>query len=73
MAQTGLGVFAGEQIASFLVRIVCTPVRSKSSDADNQAGTILGLIVGMVIWYIGAPGNGSGNPYGITVVTVSLL
>jgi hypothetical protein len=26
----------------------------------------------MVVWYIGAPGTGNGNPYGIAAATVSL-
>ncbi|KAF5376953.1 hypothetical protein D9615_007250 [Tricholomella constricta] len=55
MAQTGLAVYAGDQIAGFFVRI---------------AGTILGLLVGMAVWYIGA-GSGNGNPYGIVVATTA--
>ncbi|WWD17770.1 hypothetical protein CI109_102211 [Kwoniella shandongensis] len=57
MAQTGLGVFTGEQILSFIVRM---------------AGTVLGLILGMLAWYIGA-GSGSGNPYGIAAATMVLI
>ncbi|KAG5654141.1 hypothetical protein H0H81_006852 [Sphagnurus paluster] len=57
MAQTGLAVYAGDQIAGFFVRI---------------AGTILGLLLGMAVWYIGA-GNGKGNPYGIVVATTAFI
>ncbi|KAG6849761.1 hypothetical protein H0H93_005443 [Arthromyces matolae] len=53
MAQTGLAVYAGDQIAGFVVRIV---------------GTVAGLLVGMAVWYIGA-GNGPGNPYGVVIAT----
>lgn len=48
------------------------PDSSFSYDAaDCQAGTAIGLVVGMVVWYIGAPGLGDGNPYGIAAATVS--
>ncbi|KAF8060806.1 hypothetical protein FPV67DRAFT_1673642 [Lyophyllum atratum] len=53
MAQVGLAVYAGDQIAGFAVRLT---------------GTLLGLVVGIVVWYIGA-GSGSGNPYGIVIAT----
>ncbi|KAG6910622.1 hypothetical protein DXG01_009131 [Tephrocybe rancida] len=56
MAQTGLAVYAGDQIAGFFVRI---------------AGTILGLLVGMAVWYIGAGGLGPGNPYGVVIATTA--
>lgn len=49
MSQTGLGVFAGEQIFTFFIRI---------------SATVIGCVLGMVAWYIGA-GNGFGNPYGV--------
>ncbi|KAJ8703361.1 hypothetical protein PTI98_001988 [Pleurotus ostreatus] len=39
MAQTSLGVYAGDQIAGITVRMI---------------GTVLGLLVGMAVWYIGA-------------------
>ncbi|ORX36047.1 hypothetical protein BD324DRAFT_651951 [Kockovaella imperatae] len=55
MAQMGLGVYPGEQIAGFVARVI---------------GTAGGLINGMVIWYIGAPGKGHGNPYGIAAATM---
>lgn len=54
MAQTSLGIFAGEQIAAFIARLV---------------GTLLGLVVGMVAWYVGS-GRGNGNPYGVAASTV---
>ncbi|EJU01649.1 hypothetical protein DACRYDRAFT_116734 [Dacryopinax primogenitus] len=57
MAQTGLGVYAGEQIASFIIRL---------------SGTILGLLLGMVAWYIGAA-RGDGNPYGIVIMTSAII
>lgn len=53
MAQMGLAVYAGDQIAGFVVRL---------------AGTIIGLLIGMAVWYIGA-GSGNGNPYGIVIAT----
>lgn len=55
MAQTGLGVFAGEQLYNFLTRMV---------------GTLIGAVVGMVAWYIGAQ-KGIGGPYGVTAAAVS--
>ncbi|WVF70551.1 hypothetical protein IAT40_005342 [Kwoniella sp. CBS 6097] len=57
MAQTGLGVFTGEQILTFFIRM---------------GGTILGLIIGMVVWYIGAA-RGPGNPYGIAAATMVFI
>ncbi|KDR68787.1 hypothetical protein GALMADRAFT_78068 [Galerina marginata CBS 339.88] len=56
-AQTGLGVYAGDQIAGFIIRL---------------AGTLLGLLVGMAVWYIGA-GLGHGNPYGVVVAATVIL
>ncbi|KAK8866031.1 hypothetical protein IAR55_001182 [Kwoniella newhampshirensis] len=57
MSQTGMGVFTGEQILAFFVRML---------------GTVAGLVIGMVAWYIGA-GRGSGNPYGIAAATMVLI
>ncbi|KAJ7027016.1 hypothetical protein C8F04DRAFT_1123608 [Mycena alexandri] len=55
MSQTGLATFAGEQLFGLATRL---------------AGTLLGLLNGLVVWYIAAPGKGgTGNPYAITVVT----
>lgn len=54
MSQTGLGVFAGEQIAGFVARM---------------GGTLIGLVLGMVAWYMGS-GHGRGNPYGVVAATV---
>ncbi|KAK4688328.1 hypothetical protein P7C73_g1783, partial [Tremellales sp. Uapishka_1] len=54
MSQTGLGVFTGEQISSFILRM---------------SGTVVGLVVGMVSWYTGAQ-LGTGNPYGVAASTV---
>ncbi|KAJ7745343.1 hypothetical protein B0H16DRAFT_977704 [Mycena metata] len=55
MAQTGLATFAGEQLFGLVIRL---------------AGTLLGLLNALVVWYIAAPGKGGkGNPYAITVVT----
>ncbi|KAF9560292.1 hypothetical protein CPC08DRAFT_708223 [Agrocybe pediades] len=53
MSQTGLALYAGDQIAGFIVRL---------------AGTLIGLLFGMVVWYIGA-GLGHGNPYGIVIAS----
>ncbi|KAF8972501.1 hypothetical protein BDZ97DRAFT_1649682 [Flammula alnicola] len=57
MAQTGLAIYAGDQIANFVVRL---------------AGTLIGLVIGMGVWYIAA-GLGHGNPYGLTVATTVFL
>ncbi|OXM76143.1 hypothetical protein C364_06247 [Cryptococcus neoformans Bt63] len=57
MAQTGMGVFTGEQITSFVVRM---------------GGTAAGLVIGMLAWYIGS-GRGNGNPYGVTAATLVLI
>ncbi|OCF31124.1 hypothetical protein I316_07256 [Kwoniella heveanensis BCC8398] len=57
MAQTGLGVFTGEQILTFFIRM---------------GGTVVGLIIGMVVWYIGAA-RGPGNPYGIAAATMVFI
>ena len=54
MAQTGLGVFAGEQIVNFLARM---------------AGTLIGLVLGMLAWYMGS-GHGRGNAYGTVAATL---
>lgn len=54
MSQTGLGIFAGEQIVGFITRM---------------GGTLIGLVLGMVAWYMGA-GHGRGNPYGIVASTL---
>jgi hypothetical protein len=54
MAQTGLGVFAGEQIAGFVARM---------------AGTLIGLVLGMLAWYMGS-GHGTGNAYGTVAATL---
>ncbi|GMK54826.1 hypothetical protein CspeluHIS016_0114120 [Cutaneotrichosporon spelunceum] len=54
MAQTGLGVSAGEQVFNFLQRM---------------SGTLVGAIMGMVLWYIGAQ-RGPGNAYGVTAAFV---
>ncbi|KAG5725819.1 hypothetical protein E4T56_gene2441 [Termitomyces sp. T112] len=53
MAQAGLAVYAGDQIAGYVIRV---------------AGTIAGALIGMAAWYIGS-GHGPGNPYGIVVAT----
>ncbi|KAF9031494.1 hypothetical protein BDZ89DRAFT_1063889 [Hymenopellis radicata] len=57
MAQTGLSVFAGDQIFSFIARL---------------SATIFGLLLGLVCWYIGA-GSGNGNAYGIVVVSTFFI
>jgi hypothetical protein len=57
MAQMGLATFAGDQLFGLATRIV---------------GTALGLLNGMVVWYIAAPGLKSGNAYAVVVVTVRL-
>ncbi|KAJ7083884.1 hypothetical protein C8R44DRAFT_862351 [Mycena epipterygia] len=54
MAQSGLAPFAGDQLAGLAARLL---------------GTIAGLLNGMVVWYIAAPGKRDGNPYAVVVVT----
>ncbi|KIY71039.1 hypothetical protein CYLTODRAFT_435413 [Cylindrobasidium torrendii FP15055 ss-10] len=56
MAQTGLSVYAGDQVAGFVIRI---------------AGTLLGLLVGLVAWYIAAQ-QGLGNAAGVVIITTAL-
>ncbi|PBK89280.1 hypothetical protein ARMGADRAFT_1167595 [Armillaria gallica] len=56
MAQIGLAVFAGDQIYSYGVRLI---------------GTGIGLLNGLVAWYIGAA-RGNGNPYGVVIITTAL-
>lgn len=57
MAQTGLSVYAGDQIGGYVIRLI---------------GTGIGLLLGMAVWYIGS-GNGDGNPYGIVAATVVFM
>lgn len=57
MSQTGLAVYGGDFVFGVIARVV---------------GTILGGVVGMVAWYIGA-GNGPGNPYGIAAIMVPII
>ncbi|KAJ7909256.1 hypothetical protein B0H13DRAFT_2192889 [Mycena leptocephala] len=54
MGQMGLATFAGDQLFGLATRLV---------------GTALGLLNGMVVWYIAAPGKGDGNAYAVVVVT----
>ncbi|WVO16954.1 hypothetical protein L204_104640 [Cryptococcus depauperatus] len=56
MGQAGMGIFTGEQIITFLIRM---------------GGTIAGLVIGMLVWYLGAA-RGSGNPYGVVAATMVL-
>ncbi|KIW77662.1 hypothetical protein Z517_07494 [Fonsecaea pedrosoi CBS 271.37] len=52
MAQTGLMTYTAEFVYGFVLRTL---------------GTVVGGILGMVCWYIGA-GNGPGNPYGMAAI-----
>jgi len=52
MAQTGLVVYTADFVYGFVLRMI---------------GTVVGGILGMVCWYIGA-GNGPGNPYGMAAI-----
>ncbi|KAF8152843.1 hypothetical protein K438DRAFT_1863917 [Mycena galopus ATCC 62051] len=54
MAQMGLATFSGDQLFGIATRLV---------------GTALGLLNGMVVWYIAAPGLKNGNAYAMVVVT----
>ncbi|KAI5117073.1 hypothetical protein M0805_007950 [Coniferiporia weirii] len=49
MAQTAMNVYVSDQIYSMTARCI---------------GTVCGLIVGLLVWYIGN-GHGNGNPYGV--------
>ncbi|EJD03603.1 uncharacterized protein FOMMEDRAFT_133035 [Fomitiporia mediterranea MF3/22] len=49
MAQTAMNVYAADSFYSIVTRSI---------------GTFLGLVVGLLVWYIGN-GNGNGNPYGV--------
>jgi len=57
MAQTILTVYAGDQMYNYVIRI---------------GGTFLGLIMGLLIWYIGNA-NGNGNPYGLAASYAVLI
>ncbi|KAF7367705.1 hypothetical protein MSAN_00834300 [Mycena sanguinolenta] len=54
MAQMGLATFAGDQLFGLATRLV---------------GTAVGLLNGMVVWYIAAPGMKDGNAYAVVIVT----
>ncbi|KAJ6459650.1 hypothetical protein C8R45DRAFT_553978 [Mycena sanguinolenta] len=54
MAQMGLATFSGDQLFGLATRLV---------------GTAAGLLNGMVVWYIAAPGKKDGNAYAVVVVT----
>ncbi|KAH8835968.1 hypothetical protein DL96DRAFT_1576232 [Flagelloscypha sp. PMI_526] len=56
MAQLCLAVYAGDQISSMIIRTV---------------STVVGLLTGIVAWYIGAQ-KGLGNSYGVVAATVVL-
>lgn len=57
MCQLGLVPYAAEFTFGLLLRI---------------AGTVIGGILGMVVWYIGA-GNGPGNSYGMAAIMVPFI
>ncbi|KAF8972504.1 hypothetical protein BDZ97DRAFT_1722616 [Flammula alnicola] len=57
MSQSGLALYAGDQIASFVERV---------------AATIIGMLLGMLAWYIGA-GLGHGNPYGFVISSTVIV
>ncbi|RDW66627.1 hypothetical protein BP5796_09376 [Coleophoma crateriformis] len=57
MAQLAMAPYTGDLVFGIAVRIV---------------GTVIGGVVGMVAWYIGA-GNGGGNPYGIAAIMAVVI
>ena len=78
MAQTILTVYAGDQIFKLVARGLCVsrPCLPWHSLVIRFAGTVLGLIMAILIWYIGrhsafvrrvlcyslsGPGNGGGH------------
>ena len=52
MSQTGLVAYTADFVYGFMLRVI---------------GTVVGGVLGMVCWYIGA-GNGPGNPYGMAAI-----
>jgi hypothetical protein len=58
MAQMSLATFAGDQLFGVMMRLF---------------GTCVGLLLGMAVWYISAPGLANGNPYAVVVVTVRYI
>lgn len=57
MAQTGLTPYTADFMYGVGLRL---------------GGTIIGAVVGLAAWYIGA-GNGPGNPYGIAAIMVPII
>ncbi|KAL7424784.1 hypothetical protein Q5752_000468 [Cryptotrichosporon argae] len=57
MGQFGLGVYTGEQVLNYGIRL---------------AGTLSGCVLGIVIWYIG-DAKGDGNPYGFVAAAMVFL
>lgn len=49
MAQTTLNIYAGDQLFNYVVRL---------------GGTFIGLVIGLVVWYLGNA-KSNGNPYGL--------
>ena len=52
MSQTGLVAYTADFVYGFTLRVI---------------GTVVGGVLGMICWYIGA-GNGPGNPYGMAAI-----
>ncbi|GAA6023484.1 hypothetical protein JCM10207_006212 [Rhodosporidiobolus poonsookiae] len=57
MFQTGLGVYAGDQLLGSIQKLL---------------GCGIGLVYGMLIWYLGAA-NGPGSPYGLGAAAFVLM
>lgn len=57
MAQMGLAQYAADFIYGFVLRV---------------GGTVIGGVVGLVVWYIGA-GDGPGNPYGMAAIMGAVI
>jgi hypothetical protein len=57
MAQTGLLPYAADFVNGFVLRVI---------------GTVVGGVLGMACWYIGA-GGGPGNPYGMAAIMAAAI
>jgi hypothetical protein len=57
MAQTSMQPYTADFIFGFILKM---------------AATVVGAIIGLVAWYIGA-GHGTGNPYGLAAVMVPII
>ena len=57
MGQMAMGTYTADFIFGFGLRVV---------------GTVIGGLIGMVVWYIGA-GNGPGEPFGMAAISAVVI